>query len=427
MKKSLLLSVMCFTVTVASHAQKGKGLNETPTNVTAVSAKELEGSPSSKNNWQFQLRQNVGYSNLSSYFDGLKTSRERNLSINAGANYFVVDGIAVGLELDIDLLKDVNVISKDESSITNWMTYLNVRAQKQLSAGFNIYGQASVGIGKATYKQTNGSITSSSSDDLLGIKVEAGAPMPLYGNSNSFITPFIAYKYSRTKDEDFTATDNGIQIGLVLESYMGCRDMSCDMKNGFRNSKNMYQQGNSFIDFTSAGSAEFGSSTSKYSYMGGSSESKSSYTSTSLSGAYRYYVADNISIGAALNFSSASTKNKTSDNKYSYTSYLVGPVAGINLPVSNGWNNLSLEAYYNFGSARSTSTNGSNSSTDKQNISSYGFNFCYNDFFGKRIAITPKLGYQWGNVTYKEDGEDDYKENWNGLYFGLGIRKFFPN
>lgn len=96
----------------------------------------------------------------------------------------------------------------------------------------------------------------------------------------------------------------------------------------------------------------------------------------------------------------------------------------MNLPVSNGWNNFALEGSVGFGSVKTENKTGSNTITDKQNILQYGFNFCYNDFFTKKLSFTPKIGYSWGSIKYTDEDE---KGTTRGLYVGVGVRKFFAD
>lgn len=423
MKKAIFTFLLVLVLPVIGFSQDKGLLTNTPAAVTAVTAQELQNFPHSKGNWQFLLRQNVGYSNTNTYFDGEKTGRSRSLNINAGANYFFANHFAAGIEINADLLKNVNVLSGSERSSTNWMLFGNFRAQTQLSKGINLYGQAGVGFGRATFKDTYLGSTNSSSENLFGIKVEVGAPIAMYGNSYAHITPFISYDRNTAKYEDFKDTESGIRIGARLEAYLGCGDVSCDMKNGFRLSKNLYRKGNSFLDYTTSGYIEFGSSSSSYS-GGNNPVNESNFTNSMLGVQYQYYVADNFAIGAGLNYGSASTKNKSSDNKYNWTTYLVSPTFTLNLPVSNGWNNFALEGSVGFGAVKTESKTGSNTITDKQNIMQYGFNFCYNDFFAKKLSFTPKIGYSWGSIKYSDE---DQKATTRGIYFGVGIRKYFTN
>lgn len=423
MKKLVSCFLLVLVLPAIVFSQGNDKLKSTAASVTTVSAKELENLPHNKGNWQFILRQNINYSNTNSYYGGEKVGRSRNLGINAGANYFFANHFAAGIEIDADMLKNVNVLSGSENSSTNWMLYGNFRGQTRLSQGIDIYGQAGVGFGKATFKDTYMGSTNSSSDNLFGIKVEVGAPIAMYGNSFAHITPYIAYDRSTASYDDSKDTESGVRIGARLEAYLGCRDVSCDMRHGFRLSKNMYRRGNSFLDYTTSGYIEFGNSSSSYS-GGNNPVSESNFTNSMLGVQYQYYIADNFAIGAGLNYGSASTKNKSSDNKYTWTTYLVSPAFTLNLPVSNGWNNFALEGSVGFGSVKTENKTGSNTITDKQNILQYGFNFCYNDFFAKKLSFTPKIGYSWGSIKYTDEDE---KGTTRGLYVGVGVRKFFAD
>ena len=61
--------------------------------------------------------------------------------------------------------------------------------------------------------------------------------------------------------------------------------------------------------------------------------------------------------------------------------------------------------------------NSSGSNDLKYNISNYCFNLGFNDFFGKHIAFTPKIGYEW--ETFKNT-ETDVKTKHSGFEFSLG-------
>jgi hypothetical protein len=84
-----------------------------------------------------------------------------------------------------------------------------------------------------------------------------------------------------------------------------------------------------------------------------------------------------------------------------------------NLPADNCWNNLFLQVGYGFGSQK----NSSGPSDNKYSLSNYCVNLGFNDFFGRHIAFTPKIGYEW-ETSKNED--TDIKNKWSGLEFGLG-------
>lgn len=423
MKKLFSTSILVILFTVLVFAQKKDQLSSIPQRVTTISANELQNLPHSKGNWQFILQQNLNYSNTNQHFDGEKIGRLRNLGVTAGANYFIIDHIAVGMEIDADLLKTVDVISKDEHVDNSWMVYGNVRAQTQFSPGFNGYAQAGVGIGKASFKDSYMGNSTSHSDNLFGIKVEVGAPIALYGNSFAHVTPFVSYNRNTSKHDDFKDTESGVRIGARLEAYLGCGDMSCDMRQGFRLSKDRYKKGSSFIDYSTFGFVEFGKASSSYS-GGSGTTNEQNYSNNMLGLQYQYYIVDNFAVGAGFQYGHNSIKNKASDNKNTWSSYLVSPTITYNFPGSNCWNNFSLEGSVGFGSTKSENKVGNFTNTEKHTVFNYGFNFCYNDFFAKKIALTPKLGYQWGSIK-ESDADDDEKVSTRGIVFGLGVRKYF--
>ena len=159
---------------------------------------------------------------------------------------------------------------------------------------------------------------------------------------------------------------------------------------------------------------DFGFGNSKFEY--GSNESKTDISGGSLEFEYGHYIIPYLALGAEINWASQVAKQGSSKDKSS--SILFTPMLTGNLPVENCWNNLFLQTGYGFGQEKTVSGFG----TNKENITTFCVNLGFNDFFGKHISFTPKIGYEW--ETFK-DPDTDIKEKWSGIEFSAGVSLHF--
>ena len=390
---------------------------KTASPVLAVGSMDTGYTPFARGNWQYLLRRNAGYSYMKYSQNGQKLGHQNSLGFNLGANYFVKQGLGVGLELDA-MWQGSHYTTDNTSS--RWMVYGDIMYGRPLSQNFNLYGKLSVGLGGEHTSYKAGSVSSSSTDNLFGYKIAIGAPIRLFNKGPIYLTPQLSYDYCHTSFDGGSEKDNGLRFGLSFEAYMGCSDHMCDSHHGFSLSKNIYQPGTGFIDFTSRG--RFGFGTEKTTYSG--STQQENYSSESVKFGYSYYVLRNIAIGGSLELGGSSQKDKNSNYKVTGSDWMITPMVTLNLPVDNGWNNSFLQAGVGFGSEKTTVNSGSSSSSDKTNIFKYYALVGYNNFFGKRLAFTPRIGYEWN--TYK-DTDTGIKQKGNGIEIEMGVRLFLGN
>lgn len=411
------MSACLLTPTLFALGQHIEKNSATP--VSTISTKEIAYTPFAQGNWQYLIRRNADYSYMKNSVSGQSLGHQNELGFNLGANYFVQQGLGVGLELDARW-QGTHYATDNTSS--RWMLYGDAMYGIPINPDFNLYGKLSVGVGGEHTSYTSGNTSGSSSDNLFGFKVAVGAPIRLFDRGPIYLTPQFGYDYCHTSFSGGSEKDNGFRLGLSLEAYMGCPDFMCDGHHGFALSKGIYQPGLSFIDFSTRG--HFGFGTDKTSYDASSSTSQQNYTNESLKIGYDYYILHNIAIGGSLELGGSSQKDKNSGYKTTSGNWMVTPMVTFNLPADNGWNNAFLMAGVGFGSEKTTLHSGNTSSSDKTNIFNYYALIGYNDFFAKRLAFTPKIGYEWN--TFKDVGSG-IKEKSNGIEIELGVRLFLGN
>jgi hypothetical protein len=167
----------------------------------------------------------------------------------------------------------------------------------------------------------------------------------------------------------------------------------------------MYDQGRSFIGYTSMGDYGFGNTKSEP----GNSESDISGGSFNLE--YGHYIARDIALGAGLSWNGSSEKDNYSKTTSSSLSFM--PMITLNAPTKNCFENFYLQAGYAFGFDKDKT----GSTEYKYNTTNLCINLGFNHFFGKHIAFTPKIGYE--SETFK-DTNTNAKNKQSGIEFGIG-------
>jgi hypothetical protein len=389
----------CFLLFVVSGSAQKIDKSKTSTTST-VSAKDIENLPFSRGINNFIIQQNFGYSR-SKPEDG--DSHTRGIGLNINYNRFIVDGVAIGAELDVasfrSELSNIDVIKN-----SNNMIYGNAIYGNSFGGTINLYGKASVGFGQSKSSYTSGP---TNKEDLFGYRFEIGSPIHLYKDGGNYFTPFIRYNHLQQKDEGVKFIDNKFSFGFQYQNYSPCSGYQCDSHKDRRLSKNMYEQGRSFIGYSSM--ADYGFGKSKFESGNLSQETDISGGSFNLE--YGYYVTRDIALGAGLSWNGSTDddgNNKTTDSELSFM-----PMITLNAPTKNCFENFYLQAGYGFGFEKTKQ--GSNE--DKYNTSNLCINIGFNHFFGKHIAFTPKIGYEW--ETFKNT-DTNIKNKQSGIEFGLG-------
>jgi hypothetical protein len=397
LSKKLFLLYCLLSLAIFSTAQKT--VETTKANVsTNITNKDVENLPFTRNFNNFTIQQNFGWARTTPENSDNHTS---SAALKIDYNRFVVDHVGVGAEFDWSSSKYDNgtSVSKDNS----WMLYGNVIYGSTLGSNFNLYGKASVGLGQD--KSTYGS--SSSTTHLFGYKFEVGSPVHLFNDGGNYITPFISYNFLREKDDITTYKTNEFDFGFRFQNYSPCSAYQCDCHHNRSFSGNIYSQGRSFIGYSSMGDFGFGKAKTEYN----NSTSESDISGGSFNLEYGYYLSRDIAIGAGFSWNGST--QKTGSSKYSNSALSFMPMITLNAPAKSCLENLFLQGGYGFGMEKSTS----GSSEDKYNTTNLCINLGFNDFIGKHIAFTPKIGYEWESF---KNTDTNLKSKQSGLEFGLG-------
>ncbi|HEY6504184.1 MAG TPA: outer membrane beta-barrel protein [Chitinophagaceae bacterium] len=373
-----------------------------------------QSSPFLKGKNGFTLRQNYRYSDMNTFDeDDNKIESNNSLRFNLDYKYFIADGFALGLDLKGNF--SGNHVGNTDNLTRNWSVTPNVTYGKTFGNGFNLYLEGGVSFG--AYKDITESPSGSTTDksDLFGYEFTLGAPILLLGNSNTYLTPFFSYKNQTFDYEDGKETISGLNVGLRLETYLFCPEITCDKKMSI--SKDWYNKGDMFIGYTSTGSLEFGTNTTEYNMV--PDEYKENFTDASFKAEFGYYLTDYFAIGAGFGFMSEMQKSDEFDTKYSQSSLSFMPMAQIHIPVENGFRNFFLQLEGKVGSQKAEYEFGSSSTTQEYSVSGWGANIGHNAFFTKHLSFTTLLGYQWRT---NKDKESDVKESVKGFTLQGGVR-----
>ncbi len=408
-----VLTVICLLTPVIFLFGQIKS-NNAPLSST-ISAIDIE--PFAKGQWEFLVNRKFDYENMANYGDNESSGQQNKLLIDLGATYYFAKGFGVGLDLSGDFTG--NHYSGDILN-RKWIGDLSFTYGIPITNNFGVYGRAGIGYGITNnIVKTSGNSTTTKYN-LFNEKAEIGVLIRPYESSQWFIDPYISYRNQTTNFDGGKETESRFQVGLRLETFLGCDEFTCGMRNGY-GSPNRYQQGTSFIGFISEGNFGFGQIKTSYSGTGYSA-SEIDFTKESLGFEYNIYVLHNLAVGAEFQIGGEVQKDKGSDNKVTTSDWSINPGIELNLPVQNGLNNMFLKGGITFGSGMNGTSNGTSSSSLKTNIFNYCVGVGYNDFFTNRLSLTPIIEYDWNT---NKDTDTNLKLKTKGLDFGLRVRAFF--
>jgi hypothetical protein len=417
---SLLTAVGLLIPSLLVLAQTKTPIETTSANQNAtLSQKDLDQLPFAKGNWEYRLMKNVGTDYQNNSEGGQSLGHQDEFNLNLGANYYFADGLAAGLNLESSW-KEVHTLPDISTNTNKWMINADFKYGVHLSPNFNIFGMASVGVGTENTTDKSAGNSTSFKDNLFDYKLTVGAPFRVFGTAPIYLTPQVSWDHLSTSFDGGKEIRSGLRVGLDFETYLGRNDFYCDHSHGFNLSKNIYEPGTSFLEFSTGGQFAFG--TLKTTYSGSGSEQQENYSNECLDFCYGNYILPYFAVGAGFRFGGTELKDKESDDKTTTGKWMFSPMVVLNAPVDNGWNNSFLQFKVGFGAETNTSSGGTNSSTEKNNIFGYSGMFGYNDLVARKVAITAKIGYEWNSF---KNTDTDTKQKSNGPAFEMGTKFIF--
>jgi hypothetical protein len=411
MKKSLLLILLSGISLIAWVQNDAAKQATTGANANAYA----------KGNWRMPLMQNLRFGFYSTEFNDVKYSKESNLDLNLQADYFVADGWAIGAGLNFSLgkteLENVDVESKE----TDWEADVSVLYGMPIK-GNELYWNVRLGFGFGGEKDKDKTPSNTTEDKLNYIKYGLTTGLDIRnGNSNVFINPWIGYDIKNINYENDDEEDlNRFSFGVRLVSSMACREYTCDHKTNCNLSRNMYNQGRSFIGYTTKGMFSFGSSEFTEANNAGSDEVKQNAGHIRFD--YNYFIINNVALGAMGMFQYAKDKGDDVDFEFSSRSFSIGPKVTAHLPVENCWRNFFGEVGVAFGSSKVESKSGTFSSEQEESLTNFWGGVGYNFVVSPNLSFTPIADY----VSRKsKDKDTDGEAKTTGVNVRFGLRYIF--
>lgn len=305
---------------------------------------------------------------------------------------FVIDGFAVGGQVNVDLSKDkLGNFIHNTTVIRGGVHALYGRS---LGGAVNIYTKAAYDIG--TYKESN---SVDYTQSYSGYSLDVGMPIELENSIHVTLTPYVQYMHGVYKDDDYKEIVNQITVGARFETYPRCGQLGCDHRVGYAYSSANYDKGSQFINYISRGSVSFG----KWKDDPQTYEEK--FTEGGLNLVWGYYFADNIAGGLGVNFDTYKQKPE-GGGEYSGTSVeLMGLVRAH--PFKKGLRNLFFQGSYEIGGQTDKSDFGSVSNETKYSTSGYAIEAGYNLYMNRSLSITGFLGWRSSTTKLKESDDKD--------------------
>lgn len=360
-------------------------------------------SPFKKGTLNFSNRPNLSYSGFKSLVNG----DPKSFDFRIDPSYFIVDGVAIGVEFRTGSNSSKNA----KSSFSSWQSNLTLTYGRPVTGRLNAYIKLFAGPGRSNSEfdiSTNGNNPQKLAATYFDIKGLIGLPVALTEGGSAYFTPYVSYDKYKTKTSTNNFTDKTIAFGFKLESYIG--------KGQFANAKERdliystaYKQGSHFLEFNTIGGI---SSNTRQQYQVGSTVriAPQKITSVNLGIGYNYYVIDNIAVG--LNFSVSSTKTGYKGAGSSTNSTLmITPVVTAHAPVEGAAHNLFLQASYGFGTYKAP----------KKNLRDLSVKAGYNIFLNRFLTLTPKIGYERASANVPQ-GVSGIPYTNKGVVAEMGVR-----
>jgi hypothetical protein len=329
-------------------------------------------------------------------------------------------GLGIGISSDRTKLKNGSTEDIESSNLGSFHAMYG----HSFGNNFNIYGKAAVSAGLDRSKYDYTGYSGDTKYKEFGLNFEVGTPFPCKKNPGFLFTPYMAYDYGMSKDDNYHDATSSFNLGTRLNYSLPCSSFAhnCSQSEAF--AANMYTQGRNVIGGSTFLSLKFGAENDKY--VGGISEGNSSnkYSNSgaSINADYYHYFLNNMAIGGELKLDSWNSKNKDNNNKQNDFSWMIMPELLVNLPVTGAMHNSFAFVGYGFGMEKQKSTYTSQSNETKYNKSEVSFGLGYNMFIAKGFALTPVIDYC---MASKKDTDTKLKSKSNGPELSFALRYFW--
>jgi hypothetical protein len=408
-----LLMVCCLSLcAVQANSQKKKTDKAKPTPQSSIiiisGSKEVQKpmitknpdkifiNPFQKGTINITNKKNLDYTHFKHQPDRTTIS---DMSFNADANYFFMDGFAVGADIRYSNYK----LKPNPLSTYNYLAgYINLTYGRQLTERVGAYFRLGGGIGHS--KSTLSSNNSQLEADYVNIHGTIGVPIALIPNSPIFLTPVVTYNSDKTKIPFHKIRENGYSFGVKLESYFNSNNNAIAKVPAHH----WPQQGTSFIEYNTDFS--IGNSTRKES-QGETQFADVKNNNFGINAGYHYYFLDYLAGGLNISFTKTGRDNSSSVDKRRI--FRIQPAVTVHAPVEGGLRDLFLQVAYGFEHVKNTGS--------KENNKYFSTRIGYNLFLTQNISLSPKVGYESDKYVHHTAG-GDYKSNDKGLATELGLR-----
>jgi hypothetical protein len=392
--------------------------------------------PYQKGNFHFTLNQRMDFKFLSHKVEGEKQYSIYDSYVDLWTAYFLTDHFA----LDVGFHHSKYVEKNDTKNIdASNMIFLGGLYGGQIQ-NFNLQAYTGIGLGASRYQYSE-DYTEKDMDLLYLLEVES--PINISGSCQGYLTPGIGFAYSRSswKGEEGNEMynpggsdkDTYFFFDVDLTFFMPRTDFNCDIRDGCTQSSGKYQKGTNLIGVESFLHFDIGNYKVDYDETEGSyyTDYEETYNCFDFDALWYYYVLKNFAVGLDLDVDFDHYKDKEGDFTYRSSEFIFIPSLMYNLPLDGCLNNLFANGGFGFGFDKSNYSNGYESKTTN-NILAWYLGAGYNYFFGKHLALTPKLTFE--SDTYKpKDSESngergvlsEHKYTESGFVLSFGLSYFF--
>ena len=380
-------------------------------------------SPFAKGNTLWNMSNDLKFSWKSLESNGESAGNRNRFGLHIGGSYFIVDNFGVGLGVSSEKTRTRNG-DIDEIDVTT-LGSVNAIYGRTMNQLLSLYGRGELRTGISKSKYESPGYSQESKYNEFGVNFEVGTPLTLGKGSGYYVTPFVNYDYSISKDDSYKDTKSGINIGTRLNISLPCASYAHDCGQIDAFSENKYTKGSNVIGGSSSFQLQFGSLKSSYigDDMYNDYENSLSDMCAFLELEYYRYFFDNIAVGAEFRVRGSGEKDKETDYKQNDFSWMLTPTIQANLPVDGKLNNSFGFVGYGFGGSKDKITGTNNQTNEtKYKTSELSFGLGYNLFMAQNLALVPVINY---SMYTRKEADSDAKDKRNGVEAGLSIRYSF--
>jgi outer membrane protein len=147
----------------------------------------------------------------------IEDASQFNITLGPKAGYFVIDGLAVGLEASFTFARDEFEFI-DGERFTNKTTIYTAGPFVRYYLKSGLFTEASIGFGKQNTERDDQFQTDFESETDF-FSYELGIGYAIFFNNSVSLEPFLSYQFDRQTQNESESTTKGLNLGVGFTFY----------------------------------------------------------------------------------------------------------------------------------------------------------------------------------------------------------------